>query len=115
MALDGSARRRKAEEAQATALVDLVDGVVRVRVVGEFDLATARTLDAALAEATAAGADVVVDLTDATFLDVGCLQLILSARRAVLEAGHRLTVEHPRPLVRRLVSAIHVEGLLGAR
>jgi anti-anti-sigma factor len=98
---------------ETSAIVQLGDGVVTVRVSGEFDLATATMLAEALGQATAAGHDVVLDLADAVFIDVGCLQIIVDAKRRLARGGHRLAVEHPRPVVRRLAAAVQAEDLLG--
>jgi len=96
-----------------SAVVQLGDCLVTVTICGEFDLATATLLADALRKATAAGHDVVLDLADAVFIDVGCLQLIVDAKRRLARAGHRLAVEHPRPVVRRLAAAVQAEDLLG--
>jgi anti-sigma B factor antagonist len=61
--------------------------VVAVR--GEHDLATAADLRTRLEAAAADGKSVVVDLTEATFIDSAVLRSLLAGRDAAAEAGAR--------------------------
>ena len=79
------------------------EGVTRLSLVGECDLAVAPDLDAALREAQAESRDVVVDLRWLSFLDCTCLHTLLVADACVRRAGGRLTIESPSSAVSRLL------------
>lgn len=95
----------------ARATIDVGD-VVTLRASGEFDIDTARTLALALHEALRPGKDLVVDLTDATFMDLACLRLVLDAQRRLKALGCSVTVVHPPAGVRRMAELLHLTGLL---
>src|SRR5262249_22780396 len=60
--------------------INLVEGSPPVlRVAGEIDMATAESLAAALKEAIAADATVIIDMAGVTFVDAAGLQVILHA------------------------------------
>jgi anti-anti-sigma factor len=82
------------------------DGVVRLWLVGEFDLAVAPELDAALRQAQADSDRIVVDLRGLTFLDWTCLQTLLAADGCVRRAGARMTIAHPPPAVCKLLDLV---------
>jgi hypoxanthine phosphoribosyltransferase len=83
--------------------VDQRPGVSVVAVEGDVDLHSApvlRTRLAALADAETA--HVVLDLSDATFLDSMALGVILVAQKRLVEAGGRLDLVAPTPEIRRI-------------
>lgn len=80
------------------------DGASRVWLLGEFDLAAAPDLDAALRRAQAESDRVVVDLRQLMFLDCTCLQTLLAADACARRAGVRLTIAHPPRAVRHLLA-----------
>jgi anti-sigma B factor antagonist len=76
-----------------------------VLVAGEVDLATAPELQAALVELTG---DVIVDLTEVSFLDSSGLSALIAGRKHAAAAGHGFEVRHPAELVER---AMKISGL----
>jgi anti-anti-sigma factor len=80
------------------------DGVTRLWLVGEFDLAAAPGLDAALRQAQSGSDRVVVDLRQLVFLDCTCLQTLLVAHACAQRAGVRLTIAHPPRAVKHLLA-----------
>lgn len=85
------------------------DQIVRVRVVGELDLATAPALSGELIaagrhddvhSARTSPPSIQLDLSGLTFIDIGGLGALTDARRALLRLGCRLclTSPDPRPL-----------------
>jgi len=99
--------------ATATARLEVVgDHVVVIRAHGEFDLATSRTLGAALEDAGIGSRNVVLDLAGATFLDVHCLSLLLDAQRRLREAGRSVVVVNAPPIVQRLVEVLRIPDLI---
>jgi len=95
-------------------------GGVVVRVQGELDLACVDDLEAALASEKR---DLVVDLTECTFLDSSAIRTLLEAAAEVESAGGRIAVVVSEPGVRRTLEiaglneriAIHasLDGALG--
>jgi anti-sigma B factor antagonist len=65
-------------------------GLIVVTVSGEVDLAVAPAMDSHLSAALGQGQDVVVDLTDATFLDSVALGVLTWSLEASQEAGRKL-------------------------
>lgn len=70
------------------------DGLTVVRIHGEHDLSTAPALRSQLEQLIADGGPVVVDLTEATFIDSSILGTVLQARRDAGEAGVGFAVAH---------------------
>jgi anti-sigma B factor antagonist len=77
---------------------------VRVRVVGELDIATAPALDLELA-AVAIDRDerVLIDLDGVRFIDSSGISAVVRAKYAADRDGYRLTVRYSSPQVRRLL------------
>jgi anti-anti-sigma factor len=65
-----------------------------VRINGEHDLSTAPALRSQLEQLIADGGPLVVDLTEATFIDSSILGTLLQARRDAGEAGVGFAVAH---------------------
>ena len=78
-----------------------------LRLRGEVDISTVHTLGRALNRAMDTGLDLVVDLGDVTFIDVGGLRTLAVAADRLHVEGGRLRLAQPRPHVRRVI------GLLG--
>ena len=97
----------------ASAQVEAVgDRVVVIRAHGDFDVATSRTLARALEDAADSGRDIVLDLADATFLDVFCLRMVLAMDGRLRAAGRTVIVTNAPPVVQRLVDALHIPDIL---
>lgn len=78
-------------------------GVAVLVVHGEADLHAAPQLRERLRVVTESGAaDVVVDLTDATFVDSTCLGVLLGGLKRLRETGGGLQIVAARPDIRRL-------------
>lgn len=90
------------------------DGVVRVDVGGDIDLATRDQLDAGLAEAIATdGIDgVEVDLTGVLFIDSSGIAVLLRNRRRAEAAGVGYRVVAASDLTQRILSVGGVWQLL---
>ena len=70
---------------------------------GEIDLDTAPSLGRALADALRAHRDVVLDLTEVTFMDCTDLNVLLAAREQADLHGRRFTVHGAGHRVERLL------------
>jgi anti-sigma B factor antagonist len=81
---------------------NLGDGVARVAVAGEADLFTAPELKEALANAVDGGAhDVIVDLSDATFIDSTTLGVLIGTVRRLRPLGGTVAIAcHDANIVR---------------
>jgi anti-sigma B factor antagonist len=75
------------------ATADLGDGVFSVSVAGEVDLATAPELKEALGDVVSSGANgVLVDLSNATFIDSTTLGVLMGAVKRLRPAGGELVI-----------------------
>lgn len=74
-----------------------------VRLIGELDLATSSRVLEELCPLAREGGDIVVDLTELTFMDVTGLQAIASVAKA-LRGNGQLVLDRPVPQIRRLFS-----------
>ena len=93
-------------DAHPIALDDSAGDVVVVAIEGEHDIYTAPALRERLDEALERGGGVVVDLTQATFVDSSVLGALLDARRRALEGSQGFVVcvgETVEPGVRRIL------------
>jgi len=89
--------------------IELIDeSPPALRLAGEIDMATAGQLAAALGQALAAHANVVVDMAEVTFIDAAGL-------RAIVEAAESLDGRAPLILVnaRRVARLLDLVGLSG--
>ena len=85
-----------------------------MRVAGELDLVTSPILDRHLAAAVARGrAQVVVDLSAVTFVDVRGVNSLVAARRAAREAGSVLVLQAPSRPVQRVIEVFGLDHLTG--
>ncbi len=86
---------------------------VRVRLVGELDLATAPELDRVLDELAGNGHDrLLIDLDDLVFMDSTGLASMFRAQRAADANGHRLMVRGGSRRIHRLFELAGVLDLL---
>jgi anti-sigma B factor antagonist len=75
------------------ATADLGDAIFSVSVAGEVDLATAPELKEALGEVVSSGASgVLVDLSNATFIDSTTLGVLMGAVKRLRPAGGELVI-----------------------
>jgi anti-anti-sigma factor len=88
------------------------DRVVVIRASGDFDLATSRTLADALEDAADGSRDLVLDLADATFVDVYCLRMVLVTQEVLAADGRTVIVVNAPPVFQRLVGVLEIPDLL---
>src|SRR6185312_5763831 len=85
------------------ATADLGNGVSTVSVAGEVDLATAPELKEALTEVVNGGArGVLVDLSNATFIDSTTLGVLMGAVKRLRPAGGELAIACHDPNIRKI-------------
>lgn len=88
-------------------------GVVRVSVIGEVDPCTAPSLERALFRELDLGSDVLLDLSEVSFIDSSGLHAIVSAARKADAEGGKLSVTSPLPAqARRVIEITGLESLL---
>ena len=86
-------------------------GVAVIDVDGDFDMAAVGDVDAALQDALQAGAPVVVDLADVTFIDSTAMRAMIEARRRSRELHVPLVCVCPdRAAVWRLLELTGTTG-----
>lgn len=81
---------------------------------GEIDVASIEALEAAITateQDAAEGADVVLDMTEVTFLDSSGLRVLVTANDRLDTAGSRLVIRRPPASVLRV---LEITGLLSA-
>ncbi len=77
---------------------------VVIRPCGELDIATSEQLRAELAAAAGTGvSEVIVDLTDVTFLDASAIGVLVSTASELRQQQRALLLAHPGPLARKLL------------
>jgi anti-sigma B factor antagonist len=89
---------------------DLLDATL-IRVRGEVDLATAPMLQNALQSAIASGRHVVVDLANATYMDLSGFRTLVEAKGALGER-QALAVTASSPLVHKVIEIIELDTIL---
>jgi anti-sigma B factor antagonist len=78
---------------------------------GEVDLLTAPDLAECIEKIIArAPRDLVIDLTQASFLDCSGVSVILSARRDLSDAS-RIVIRQPRPFIRKILGITQVDAV----
>jgi anti-sigma B factor antagonist len=91
-------------------------GVVLLHAKGDLDAYTAPGLRSQLHDATEGDAQlVVVDLADVTFIDSAGLGALVGAHRRMREAGGRLRIVRPPPLVARAFELTGLDEVLDLR
>jgi anti-anti-sigma factor len=116
----GSRRRRRAaapppptEDVGPVAVEPSQQGSAEVwALAGEIDMATKGRLEAVLEAIPSAGAPLVVDLGDVTFMDSTGLSALLRIDRAAREAGRRLAIVCPEGPARLVLAVSGVEDAL---
>jgi anti-anti-sigma factor len=84
-----------------------------LRIGGELDLCTRPRLTAALDQALDAGCLCFrIDLSRVTFVDAGCLGVIIGLRRRVLAAGGLVELRAPSATVVRVIEILGLRALL---
>jgi stage II sporulation protein AA (anti-sigma F factor antagonist) len=82
---------------------------VVIRPVGEIDYSSIPRLKDALASATRAGAnDVIVDLSEVTFIDSSGLDILLHAHQRQRSSGGRLVLRAVNATIKRLLAITNV-------
>lgn len=79
---------------------------------GEIDASLRGEASAGMVEVIRRGGPVVVDTSDVTFIDSSGLAFILQVYRLAGEAGQRVILRDPAPLVLDLLAMIGLEGRL---
>jgi anti-anti-sigma factor len=99
-------------EPQFAAQVQARNGVARVAVAGELDVAAAPVLDEHLTQFEGNGVKaILVDLSELTFLDCSGLSVFLAARHRAEANGHRLVLFGANPTARRVFELTGTERL----
>jgi anti-sigma B factor antagonist len=88
------------------------DGLVRVRLAGECDLAVSAQLDEALIAAVRRAPLVVVDLSALVFLDSSGVHALVTAHHAARDRGGRLLAVHAAGAVATVLELTGVGPLL---
>jgi len=86
------------------------EGPSLLRLSGELDVESARTLTSALEPLTRRGGTIRIDVADLTFIDSNGLNVLCTAARDVGERGH-VVVLHATPPVRRIIEITGVAEL----
>ncbi|WP_127502150.1 STAS domain-containing protein [Actinoplanes solisilvae] len=80
-------------------------------IAGEIDLATLPIFDLTLELLVGCASDVVIDLNEVTFLDIGGARALAQATRRVHDLGRRLWIRDPSAQVRHLIASLGWAGL----
>ena len=79
---------------------------------GELDIATLTELVPAMRQAALDDLDVVLDLSDVSFVDLAFVRAVLEAQARIEAHGHHLTITHPPHSLLRMIDTLHLSDLL---
>ena len=102
------------ESQEGTIRVDReTDGITAVCLEGDCDLTNAPVLDDEIDRALESGTGLILDLSDATFIDSSVIREIVVASRSARHERRRFNVQAPagRPIARRL-RLMHLDRLV---
>ncbi|WP_170178983.1 STAS domain-containing protein [Solirubrobacter pauli] len=85
-------------------------GRIRVRLLGELDLAGAPVVSECLRRHRERGDAVLVDLDELQFMDMSGLRVLLAAAEVASSDGWTLAVTPGSLPVRRLIGLVHLDG-----
>jgi len=101
-----AAVERAAERTEHEIRVEHRDGRAVVRLVGEIDASLRESASASMGIALMSGLPLLVDATDATFVDSSGVAFVLQLHLAASEAGVPLTLHDPHRVLRDLLDVI---------
>ena len=88
-------------------------GVVAVCLDGEFDMANASLLSDEIEETLASGDDLILDLSQATFIDSSVIHVLFASARAAAARGRRLVLQlGTAPIVERALELAAIERVV---
>jgi anti-anti-sigma factor len=83
-----------------------------VALAGDVDFGTGAAVLDCVSDLARQGSDVVVDLTDAQFMDSAGLAALLGARRAAARSGRAFTLRNPPRLIARVIAMSGIDRLV---
>ncbi|MFS0706023.1 STAS domain-containing protein [Cellulomonas sp. 179-A 9B4 NHS] len=86
--------------------VEAEDGRAAVRLVGEIDAALRPEASASMGMALMSGLPVVIDATEATFVDSSGVAFVLQLHLAASEAGIPVTLRDPHRVLREVLDMV---------
>ncbi|MBT0995561.1 STAS domain-containing protein [Cellulomonas sp. DKR-3] len=92
--------------------VEAGPGTTVVRLVGEIDVALREQASLSMATALTGVDPIVVDSTDARFVDSSGIAFVMQMKRAADEAGLDLSLRDPHRVLRDVLEIIGASGLL---
>jgi anti-anti-sigma factor len=88
-------------------------GVAAVCLDGEFDMANASLLSDEIEETLASGDDLILDLSQATFIDSSVIHVLFASARAAAARGRRLVLQvGTAPIVERALELAAIERVV---
>jgi anti-anti-sigma factor len=87
--------------------------MAELRLQGEVDLTNRETFEAAVERMTNIGGDLVIDLSELTFIDAAGLRALAQAAYRTDGEGRLLRLHRPSPHVRRLLRLVGLGHLTG--
>ena len=87
----------------------------RARVValaGDVDFGTGAAVLDCVRDLTQRGSDVIIDLSDARYMDSAGLAALVGARRAAARSGRAFTVRNPPRFIARVLAASGIDRLV---
>lgn len=89
----------------------LPEGSLLVRVEGELDMATSGDFEEAIGDAEPGG-QLVIDLSECTFLDSSAVRVLVETARAIERANGRIALVARDPGIRRVLEIAAVDTML---
>ena len=94
-------------------VVPETDEIVAVCLEGEFDMANARTVGEEIDRTLKRGKDVIVDLSEATFIDSSLIDVLMRAATATRRREQAIVLQHrTAAIVERVLEITRIEQVL---
>jgi anti-anti-sigma factor len=97
----------------AIRVVPETDDIVAVCLKGDFDLTNASALDAQIQQALDRGNDVILDLSEATFIDSSIIRVVVRASRSAVRREQTIVIQlATATIVERALEVVKIEQML---
>lgn len=99
--------------AGAIRVVPETDEIVAICLEGDFDLANAPTLDDEIDRALEGGKDLILDLSEASFIDSSVINVLIRASRAAVDRKQNMVLQlGTAAIVERALEIVEIEQVL---
>jgi len=91
---------------------DIADGVTKIVISGRIDLAGAGEIDTPMSVAGGTKRNVIVDLSDVSFMASLGLRSVVLAGKTILRRGGKIALLSPQPIVEEVITTSGINDLI---